>query len=202
MAKSFKKIRVNRQKPNKELNALFERKESLKLLLNDEQDEETVEAIEAELENVSDEIAEKNKDIANEMLGRNSDPVEGFSAAKTWSLKKRLAPKNTMDPPMAKKDPHGNLVTDKSQLEELYLNTYLDRLQPNSITPGLEVLEEIKEYLYELRLELCQTRKSKDWTIDDLENVLKQLKTTKLEMPTGIPMNYSSMVENLSNSHC
>ena len=76
LAKSFKKIRVNRQKPNKELNALFERKESLKLLLNDEHDEETVEAIEAKLEKVSDEIAvmcaEKNKDIGNGMLGRNS----------------------------------------------------------------------------------------------------------------------------------
>ena len=43
----------------------------------------------------------------------------------------KLAPKNTMDPPAAEKYKHGKLVTEKEHLEELYVETYSDRLKPN-----------------------------------------------------------------------
>ena len=80
---------------------------------------------------------------------------------------------------MAKMNPEGNLVTEKAELENLYLKTYIDRLKPNTITPGLELLEEMKEYLFQLRLQLCRERVSKDWTMADLDTVLKQLKNNK-----------------------
>jgi hypothetical protein len=38
-----------------------------------------------------------------------------------------LAPKSIIEPPMAKKDSHGNLITGKSKLEKLYLETYVNR---------------------------------------------------------------------------
>ena len=80
---------------------------------------------------------------------------------------------------MAKKDPQGNLVTDKTQLEKLYLDTYVNRLKPNLIASGLETLEEMKEYLFQLRMDICKDRKSHKWTLDDLENVFKTLKNNK-----------------------
>jgi hypothetical protein len=80
---------------------------------------------------------------------------------------------------MAKKDLQGNLITDKSNLEKLYLKTYVNRLKPNVITSGLESLEEMKEYLFQLRLELCKDKISKQWNMDDLENVFKALKSNK-----------------------
>ena len=180
--KSFKRIRMNKLKQNKELDSLFQRKESLKSLLISTKDSDSA-PIEDELNEVIEEIAnmcaEKNKEITQEHLGQNNDTLEGYNAARTWNLKKRLAPKNTIDPPMAKKDLQGNLVTEKNQLEKLYLDTYVDRLKPNKISPGLELLEEMKEYLYDLRMELCKDRKSIDWTMHDLEKVLKQLKDNK-----------------------
>ena len=78
--------------------------------------------------------SEKNKALVDEYIGRHSDVIEGFSQAKTWKLKKKLSPKNTIDPPAAKKDEHGNLVTDREALGELYLQTYKQRLQPNLIS--------------------------------------------------------------------
>ena len=51
---------------------------------------------------------------------------------------------------MDKKDPKGNLITDKRLLEKLYLDTYVDRLKPNRIAPCLENLEKLKEYLFQL----------------------------------------------------
>ena len=107
------------------------------------------------------------------------DPLAGFNVANTWKLKKRLAPKNTVDPPMAKKDALGNLVTEKKQLEDLYLKTYVERLKPNTMVEGLENLEDMKEFLFQLRYDLCKDRKSKDWTKDELEKVLKSLQNNK-----------------------
>ena len=71
------------------------------------------------------------------------------------------------------------MITDRSKLEKLYLETYLTRLKPNEITPGLEQLEEMKSYLYQSRLDLSSEQKSPDWNMDDLENVFKSVKNNK-----------------------
>ena len=80
---------------------------------------------------------------------------------------------------MAKKDSKGNLITDKSMLEKLYLDTYVERLKPNKMAPGLENLEKLKEYLFNLRYENCKNKKSKDWSEDDFNKALKALKNNK-----------------------
>ena len=46
---------------------------------------------------------------------------EGYNQPRIWSLKKKLAPKSCNDPPAAKRDEKGKLVTKKSELEQLYL---------------------------------------------------------------------------------
>ena len=62
----------------------------------------------------------------DEDLGRNEDLVAGFNQTRMWKMKKRLAPKKTMDPPAAKKDHNGTLIVEKAQLEKLYEKTYHD----------------------------------------------------------------------------
>ena len=54
------------------------------------------------------------------------DTLEGFSQIKTYSLKNRLCPKNTLDPPSAKRNSDGILVSDQEELKTLYLETYVD----------------------------------------------------------------------------
>ena len=44
---------------------------------------------------------------------------EGYNQPRIWSLKKKLAPKSCNDPPAAKRDEKGKLVTNKSELEQL-----------------------------------------------------------------------------------
>ena len=128
---------------------------------------------------------DKNKDIASEYLGKINDPITGINIAKTWNLKKKLAPKNSIDPPMAKKYAFGNLVTDKDNLENLYLQTYVDRLKPNMIVDGLENLEDMKEFLYQMRYDLCKDKKSPDWSKDEFEKVLKSLRNNKARDANG-----------------
>ena len=112
-------------------------------------------------------------------LGQNDDTLAGFNQTKMWKMKKRLAPKNTIDPPAAKKDYNGTLITEKSQLEKLYETTYKDRLQPNHTVAGLEDTQKLQEYLFDLRCEVAKLKVSEDWSDEDLENVLKSLKNNK-----------------------
>ena len=152
-------------------------------------DVKSCEQTKADLNDVIEEIAkiccEKNKKIVEDYLGSQSDTIEGFSQPRTWKLKKKLAPKNTIDPPAAKKDKAGNLVTDKEGLEALYIETYMDRLKPNKIADGLEELKDLKEYLFKLRLKYSSKVISEDWKMADLEKVLKSLKNGKARDPHG-----------------
>ena len=142
---SFTKIRVKKKKLPIELEKLFHEKESIKTKIAEKENLEEYEDVvklSDELDNVSAEIAkhcsERNKALVDEYLGRSNDIYEGFSQAKTWTLRKKLSPKNSVDPPAAKKDNQGNLVTDREELENLYMETYRDRLKPNTLAEGLE----------------------------------------------------------------
>ena len=188
----FRKIRVGKHKVNSNLETLFQRKEFLidnlsKLENND--DIRGAEKVREDLNDVREDIAkiccETNRKIVEEYLGTWNDGIEGFSQPKTWKLKKKLAPKNTFDPPAAKKDKSGNMVTDKEGLETLYIDTYKDRLKPNTIADGLEDLKSLKEYLFQLRLKYSSRIVTDDWEMADLEKVLKSLKNGKARDPHG-----------------
>ena len=94
-------------------------------------------------------------------------------------MKKILAPKNTIEPPAAKQDLSGNLITDLDNLEDLYVKTYIERLKPNKIEPQLKNLEKLKEYLFQLRYQLAKDVATPDWTMKDLEKALKSFKNNK-----------------------
>ena len=154
IGKSFRKIRLGKSKANPELETFFMKKENLMESLSKAESRDDFHAqedIKSSLNEVIEQIAslccEKNKKITEEYLKSQSDAIEGFSQPNTWKLKKKLAPKNTIDPPAAKQDKFGNLVTDKEGLEALYLDTYIQRLKPNKIADGLEELKSLKEYL-------------------------------------------------------
>ena len=124
--KSFKKIRIKQQKMNPDLEKLFAEKESIRSKINNlENSEETEldidevfgleEDYEETVERISSLCADRNKKLVDEYLGKTKDTIEGFNQPRIWSLKKKLAPKNSIDPPSAMRDQEGNLVTDKSK---------------------------------------------------------------------------------------
>ena len=78
---------------------------------------------------------------------------------------KKLASRNSIEPPAAKRDKFGNLVTSRESLEKLYLDTYKERLQPNTIASDIKETSELKEYLLSLQFKLAKSRISKDWTL-------------------------------------
>ena len=83
---------------------------------------EKIELIE---DNISERVAETNmKKIKAHFRGlSNFDGT--FSNIKMWKIKKQIMPRN-YDPPMAKKDKDGNLVTSATKLKKLYQERQID----------------------------------------------------------------------------
>ena len=90
------------------------------------------------------------------------------------------------DPPTAKQDKNGALITSPNLLKKLYLDTYSDRLKNRDIKTELQDLYFLKSELWESRLEELRETKSRKWTVEDLEIVLKKLKKNKSRDPHGL----------------
>ena len=109
-----------------------------------------------------------------------------FSQSGMWKLRKKLHPSKSTDPPMAKVDMKGNLVTAPNLIRKLYLDTYIDRLQHRKMK--LEFLEvfNMKTELWKRRQKALKSIKSSDWSLTDLNYVLKGLKNNKSRDPHGL----------------
>ena len=177
---SFKKIKVT-DKPNVELQELFNQRK----ILRSKDDDESKEKLKQVEEKLADICAEENRQkILDEISGIECEEG-GINSGKLWKLKKKLFP-NSRDPPTAMLDPEGNLVTCEKKVEELELNEYKRRLQNRPMKDSLAELKNEKEELCKLRLNLAKQNKTPDWTIDQLEKVLKGLKSNKSRDPIGL----------------
>ena len=63
------------------------------------------------MKKIADICAAKNKQIVEDFLLHASGGIDGFNQLKIWKQKNVLAPKNSFDPPAAKLDKNGNLLT-------------------------------------------------------------------------------------------
>ena len=133
---------------------------------------------------ISDICASKNAQIIKEHYGTVTDLSGNFNIPKMWGLKRKLN-MNSSDPPSAKKDQWGNLVTTKNGLLSLYKKTYIDRLSHKPIRQEYEELRGLKEKLFSLRYELSSFMKSENWEVDQIRKICKTLKNNKSRDENG-----------------
>ena len=184
----FKKIRVRRKKfQDSHLPNLFKQKDELFALLKeaeDGNDEDESDRINRSLEIILDEIsskcAEENKKAINKVISLLVDTSDGINPSKIWDVKKKLIQKITPENPSAMKDKRGNIVTDKNHIKKLLRDSYKERLEPNKIEDSLEELEQLKEFLYSERLSKTRLKLTRDWNLEDLNQVLRNLPKPKL----------------------
>ena len=131
IAKSFKKIRISNktEKLDQNVSKLFGEREKLKhkICSASTMDEDVIQLLETKLKSVEAEIceinSEKNFNIVKDNLNHLVDDTENLNCIKMWQLKKRICSKSP-DPPIAKLNEQGELVTESSQLKQLYEATY------------------------------------------------------------------------------
>ena len=84
----------------------------------------------------------------------------------------------TSDPPKAKVDKDGNLVTAPNLLRKLYLETYINRLKHRKMKKDLLDIYDLKMDLWSSRLTVLNNRKTSPWTRENLDSALSSLKKT------------------------
>ena len=90
------------------------------------------------------------------------------------------------EPPFAKKDKDGHLVTSVEKLKQLCIETYTDRLNHEKIEPSLESLKVNEEKLFEDRRIKCKEVPLRPWTMKELLKVLRGLKKGKCQDPINL----------------
>ena len=93
-------------------------------------------------------------------------------------MKKRLCP-NARDPPCAMLDKNINILTSNEAIKERALEVYSERLTGNKLREHLVNLEKETNELCELRTKFTKLNKTKDWTKEELQIVLKKLENDK-----------------------
>ena len=191
---SFKKIRIKesryfplsvRNKNDK--NLLL--KSDLQSIINNSKCENERSKAQYELEKVDSEIQEhisnRNANIVKEHV-ECIDTLDGkFNQIGMWNLKKKLCPR-PKDPPTAKKDEFGNIISAPLALKNLYLKTYKTRLEHRKINEKYEAIRILKNELWDLRLESLKRKIPVPWTLEDLEKVTKSLKNNQARDPNGM----------------
>ena len=183
---TFKKIRItsgNKYKlGEKTLQGLLEQKNKLKVsLLNTKFSKEKVkveEQLKAVEKNLTNNFAAKSAEMIREHIKEVEGPEGNFSQLGFWKIKKKFCPK-PQDPPMAKRNEEGMLITSQNLLKKLYIQTYTHRLRQREMKKEYLDLFFLKTELWKSRMDELVGRKSEPWNNNDLIKVLKSLKNNK-----------------------
>ena len=175
--KCFKKIRIRNGNQNVQGEQSIQgklkiRKELKVFILNSRCKTATKIAIDKlnEIEkDIIEETATKNATIVKDYINDMDNEGE-FSNLGFWKLKRKLCPP-IGDPPMAKKDKIGNIITAPECLKNLYVDTYRNRLKNREMKEDLMDIYYLKTELWETRNEYLKTIKTKPWEAKDLEKV-------------------------------
>ena len=144
--------------------------------------EKTLQETETFLEN---NYAEQTANIVKKQVAEMMVEHGKLSHRGMWKIKRKLFPQ-AMDPPMAKKDSKGNLITSPNLLKMLYAETYRNRLRQREMLPHLMDIFVLKTELWKTRLEIIRTKKTPKWNMKQLDEVLKSLKNNKTSDPHSL----------------
>ena len=184
--KAFKKVRVTNKpiKKGSEVLELIEKRKVLKKKdILTEADEEEIVRLEAL-------VAEKCQDTNRQKVVDNFCDLGGndgnLQHQGIWKIKRKVFPKIKPSLPVGKKNIKNQLITNPEELKKLYLDTFKYRLRHRPVQPGFESLLDDLEELFKERLEMSKNVKTKDWTMEHLDEALKQLKSGKCRDPDGL----------------
>ena len=183
--KSFNKIRIGSPNKDKILQNLLDQKffmkreirniMKLKIDLNVDELQDKLKAIE---ENISNHSVKCHTNKISKYVEEIRNESKKLDNSKMWKMQTKLCPKS-LELPSAKLNEKGILVSEKSELKQLYKNTYINRLSHRAMLPQYETIFNLKNYLFDLRMAVTSRIKSPDWTMAELMKVLKNLKNNK-----------------------
>ena len=87
---------------------------------------------------------------------------------------------------MGIKDKKGKIVSNPQKIKDIYVSEYKHRMRHRPMNPSLKDIEDLQNKLFHERLQISSQIKSPDWTLAELQKVLKSLKLGKSRDPSGL----------------
>ena len=193
MHKCFKKIRIVKGgRKNRNMmtynQVLMRKKQEYEYILKNCSCSSAKEELQHDLDLIEKKLAENiSREKSNSVRDHlNSLKINGtFSQLRLWKVRQKVCPRPA-DPPMAKKDTNGNLVTAPKQLKKLYSDTYKHRLRNRVMKEDLIDIYFLKKDLWASRLIELEKNKTDGWNLQELRLSLKSLKTNKTTDPNDM----------------
>ena len=184
--KAFPKVRVRKRLKPSAADSLVKERNCLKKRQDDEKtsDIENLKIIELE-EKISDILAQEEIGKISQL--KKCCAIYGsVCVSEMWKTKKSLWPKKSNYIPIGKINHEGKLLTGPEDIKKLLEKEYSERLRPRPTHPHLRHLDKIKLEAFEIKLKEAKLKKSDDWTMLEIDNVLKNIKKNKSRDPDGL----------------
>ena len=121
------------------------------------------------------------------MFKKFCDRNQSGVMSEMWKLKKSLFPKKASTLPSAKINYQGKLVTEPTELTKLLGEEYgRVRLRKRPTHPLNTQMKSVRQKLIQLKMRIAMKRQTKPFQIEDLETVMKSLKSKKARGPEGL----------------
>ena len=176
---AFPKIRIRKKhiKPLKNtISKLIDERNSIITKPKEQQNEKKIELLNKA---IADEEAEENRKVIVENFQQFSENPENIKMQEMWKLMKRIWPKEAPTKPTAKRNKRGKIVSSPNEIKQVLAKEYKDRLRSRPARPDLIAMKKRKRIIFKMKIKLAESRKSKPWTMIDLENALSNLKNNK-----------------------
>ena len=102
-----------------------------------------------------------------------------------WKVKRVLAPKS-ITVPHSVIDGFGNEITDKANIRNEFKYEFKHRLRTRDIDEQLKEVETIQNHLCQLRLLKSRIEVGPDFSMEEFDKVIGELKSGKSTDPTGL----------------
>ena len=110
----------------------------------------------------------------------------GFNPGKLWQLKKKLSPKHTASP-TAMRDSNEKILTTDEEVKAEAIKHYKNVFKDKPIDKELTNVQRERELLSEERLKSAYKNKTPMWTVEDVQNAIKDLNVGVSKDPYGWP---------------
>ena len=111
-------------------------------------------------------------------------------------IKNKFFPRNKSSIPIAKKNIRNQIITEPVQLKKVYVKHFQHRMRKRPILPQYRSYQNEIEDKFANVLKITQQNRCPDWTLSDLDKVLKTLKRSQSQDSMGL-VNELFMLENI-----
>ena len=181
--KAFKKIRVTKPKQLKNIpQKVYE-------LINTRNEVAKTKGNEKEVDFLNEKISDVEAEINRNKIFKNFQEIsqnpENVNLGKVWKVYNKMWPKYAETLPTAKFNHNGRLTSAPVELKKLMSKEFKERLRTRPMRSDLDYLKIKKKKLFQMKLKFATENSSKQWTMVDLEQALKDLKNNKSRDPEG-----------------